>query len=431
VPSQPIDVVKRSSRWAAQRWLLDAVIGLVGPEWDQGRLAYYAAACGQDSQVDFTAVRPHIRKYDDLAREFSKAARRRELLARDAERREHPTSARESYFTAAVLYGAAQWAIETNTEFNLLLDRKKTECYSAFVARAGRIIHRLEIPFRGREVPAYLHLPAGAEPGTLPCVVSVPGMDAFKEMSVAMDGDRLLNRGFAVLAIDTPGQGESLTRGVWYDPDTYGELRPAVYDAVAEREELDSDRIFLFGRSFGSFLATQLAATESRFAACAVVMTCFEAGGFSLLKTSSPTFKLRFTYMTGANTEEEVDRVAQRLTTDGLSQNITRPYLIVAGEDDNLSDIGSTYRHLNEVKAPKTLIIYEGANHGIHAASSGVLGPEPISTASDWLYDRAMGVALESSHNVVDASGNVTSKPWTDTVDYAYVTQQRPAPCAP
>src|SRR5208282_3878775 len=100
MPSQPIDVVKRSSRWAGQRWLLDAVIGLVGPEWDQGRVAYYAAACGQDSQVDFTAVRPRIRKYDDLAREFSKAARRRELLARDANtettglRRERATSRR-------------------------------------------------------------------------------------------------------------------------------------------------------------------------------------------------------------------------------------------------------------------------------------------------------------------------------------------------
>jgi hypothetical protein len=84
VPSQPVDVIKHSSRWAGQRWLLDAVIALVGPEWDQGRVAYYAAACGQDSQVDFTAVRPRIRKYDDLARGFSKAARRREVLARDA-----------------------------------------------------------------------------------------------------------------------------------------------------------------------------------------------------------------------------------------------------------------------------------------------------------------------------------------------------------
>src|SRR6202034_3982724 len=109
-----------------------------------GRVAYYAAACGQDSQVDFAAVRPRIKKYDDLAREFSKAARRRELLAREAAHANHPASARESYFTAAVLYGAAQWAIEANTQFNLLLDRKKTECYRAFMRRAGRTIQRLE-----------------------------------------------------------------------------------------------------------------------------------------------------------------------------------------------------------------------------------------------------------------------------------------------
>ena len=43
MPSQPVDVIKRSSRWAGQRWLLDAVIGLVGPEWDQGWVAYYGA----------------------------------------------------------------------------------------------------------------------------------------------------------------------------------------------------------------------------------------------------------------------------------------------------------------------------------------------------------------------------------------------------
>ena len=54
--------------------------------------------------------------------------------------------------------------------------------------------------------------------------------------------------------------------------------------------------------------------------------------------------------MTGASTEEEVNRIAQRLTTDGLSEKVTRPYLIVAGEDDNLSNIGFTYHHLNGVK---------------------------------------------------------------------------------
>jgi hypothetical protein len=64
--------------------------------------------------------------------------------------------------------------------------------------------------------------------------------------------------------------------------------------------------------------------------------------------------------------------------------------------------------------------VYEGANHGIHAATSGLLGPEPLSTASDWLYDRAAAITLESSHNVVDATGRVTSTPWTEDIHYSY-----------
>jgi len=52
-----------------------------GPNRNQGRLVYYAAACGQDSQVNFTAVRPRIKC-----------------------KRNHRLPARESYFTVTVLY---------------------------------------------------------------------------------------------------------------------------------------------------------------------------------------------------------------------------------------------------------------------------------------------------------------------------------------
>jgi dienelactone hydrolase len=420
MPTQPIEVLRRSHRSAAQRWLLDAVIELIGPEWDQGRIGYYAAACGPDCQGDFAALRTRIRKYDDLSREFSKAARRRELRAGERAATGHPAGARESWFTAAILYGAAQWSIEANTDLNLLLDRKKTQCYRAFIPYAGRVIEPLEIPYGERVVPAYLHLPAGLQPKGLPCVVSVPGMDAFKEVSVAMDGDRLLNRGFAVLAIDTPGQGEALTRSVWYDPDRYAELAPGLYEALAARPELDPERVMLFGRSFGSYLATQLAAREDRFAACGVAMTCFETGGFSIFETASPTFLLRFMYMTGSETEEEVEAVMSRLSTEGLSENLNRPYCVVAGEDDNLSDLGHTYRHMNAVPGPKTLIVYQGGNHGFHSTAASVMGPEPLSTVSDWLYDRAQGVPLESTHTVIATEGTVKTVPWKGKMHYSY-----------
>lgn len=92
---------------------------------------------------------------------------------------------------------------------------------------SDRQIERIEIPYMGKLVPGYLHLPPGYRDGKIPCALVISGMDGFKEISVAMDGDRFLNRGFAVLAVDGPGQGECLTREIWYDPQTYGQLAPA------------------------------------------------------------------------------------------------------------------------------------------------------------------------------------------------------------
>ena len=39
-------------------------------------------------------------------------------------------------------------------------------------------------------------------------------MDSSKENMVSLYGDRFLERGFAVLALDGPGQAEAITRGV-------------------------------------------------------------------------------------------------------------------------------------------------------------------------------------------------------------------------
>lgn len=420
MPTLPVAELAPLARATGQRWLLDAAIDLLGPEWDQRRIAYYAGACGSDCQGDFIGLRKSIRKFDDLARELSTSARRRELRAREATERDHDAAARESFFTAAILYGAAQWSIFENTPFNLLLERKKTECYQAFVPLAGRRVERIEVPFADGSAPAYLHFPPGHDGSPLPCVLFVSGMDGFKEFSVAMDGDRYLTRGFAVLAVDGPGQGECLTRGVWYEPERYGEFATPAYELLANRPEIDAQRIFLHGISFGSFWVTQLAAAEPRFAGCSAVMTCFEPGAFSTFETASPTFRTRFSYMVNAKDDAEVDRVRRRITTHGLSERIACPYLIVGGEDDQLSDIGDTVDHMNRVTAPKTLIIYQGEDHGLHSARSGQLGPEAFSTAADWLQDRARGKNEASSFSVVDMTGKVTRRPYEADLVYDY-----------
>ena len=46
MPINSFDVAQRSGRFTDQRWLLDAVISLIGPEWDRGRLEYLSAPAG-------------------------------------------------------------------------------------------------------------------------------------------------------------------------------------------------------------------------------------------------------------------------------------------------------------------------------------------------------------------------------------------------
>lgn len=103
----------------------------------------------------------------------------------------------------------------------------------------GDGIEQLDVPFEDHAVPAIFSLPLNYKPGDkLPCVVIIFGMDGWKELSVAMDGDKWLQRGFAVLAIDGPGQGESLTRGIWFDPSNYGKLGTSAYEFAAARPEV-------------------------------------------------------------------------------------------------------------------------------------------------------------------------------------------------
>ncbi len=110
---------RKMKRWQEQRWLLDAVVQTLGLEWDQARVAYTLGPCGPDATGDFIAIRSRVRKYNDIAREYTRAAVRRERLARQFESEGHTIAARESYFIAALLYGSAQWPIFEVSRENL------------------------------------------------------------------------------------------------------------------------------------------------------------------------------------------------------------------------------------------------------------------------------------------------------------------------
>ncbi len=121
-----------------------------------------------------------------------RAAVRREKMARQFETDGHTIAARESYFIAALLYGSAQWPIFAVTRENLALNEKKAAAYAKYIELADHEIRKVEVPFGGKSLPGYLHLPLRRGNGKIACRLGcIGGMDSIKEVGVALYGDKL------------------------------------------------------------------------------------------------------------------------------------------------------------------------------------------------------------------------------------------------
>lgn len=402
----------RTRRWIEQRWLIDNVIRSVGIDWDQPRSISYNAPCGTEANADFAGIRERVKKYADISPAFETAARRREARARAAEEAQEWVTARQNYFIAAVQYAAAQWPHDENNDKNLALNQRKRECYSNYAKLAERKIEAAWIPFQGKALPGWFHLPPDYSGGRIPAVVSIPGMDGFKEASIAMYGDRWLSRGIAVLSVEGPGQYESAVLGIPVSMPNWVEAGRAIMDWMQTRPEVDAQRVGVVGQSFGSLFATISCASEPRYRACAVTATCLEPGCHTIFEEASPTFKQRFMYMAGHTDECTFDEFRKTLTWEGHAESIQVPYLCVAGEADELSPLIHTEQLMTSLKGPKRLVVYQDCRHSVGNVPSTNLGPTPAVMVADWMNARLAGNPFPSERWFVEAGGRVVKTPY-------------------
>jgi hypothetical protein len=181
-------------RWTEQRWTIDQTIALVGPEWDQGRFSQIVTAAGTETLSDVAAIRARAKRFIDIGPACEAIARRREARAEEALAAERPTTARENFYLAASYWATAQWPIVQNSTENHAMNERKRYCFESYAKLADHHIESVSVPFQGKTLPAFLHLPPGYTEGRVPVVVSIPGMDGFKERLVQLYGDRWLSR---------------------------------------------------------------------------------------------------------------------------------------------------------------------------------------------------------------------------------------------
>jgi len=238
-----------------------------------------------------------------------------------------------------------------------------------------------EVSFRtvdGIELVATLAQPAGSERPPVVVFCHEFGSD---RRSAGLYAGWLLGAGYAVLAFDFRGHGDSKNTGDYVPRQwaTHRELTDleAALAYVRSRDDLDSDRLGLFGIFRGGATATALA---SRDRAVAALVT---DGTFSTRRTLldymhrwvSIFADVRVVY---SHLPEWVFRMYQRLTLlvselrlgvrfldleEALAQRRC-PLLMIHGEDDSHIDV-SQARWLYEQAAapPKELWVVPGARH--------------------------------------------------------------------
>jgi len=297
---------------------------------------------------------------------FSSVADQHQERAQALETRDRAGAAKE-YWQAWRLFHFARWPTE-NTPAKRIAKQRAVEAFRQYATLAAPPIEVVRIPFEGREIVAYLRLPANARPA--PLVFGIAGLDSRKE-DVAAHSAGYVGNGLGLFAIDLPGTGESPHAAAEIHSDR---IFSAALDYLGKRPAVDAGRIVVQGRSWSGYWAAKLAITERARLRGAVVHGgpihhYFEA---KWLTTSLATGEYLYDYqeakcaMHGASRLDELLAKARpfSLLELGLLDQPSAPMLLVNGARDSQVPIADLYLLLERGDAKEAWVNPQGGHMG-------------------------------------------------------------------
>src|SRR5205814_1229957 len=208
--------------------------------------------------------------------------------------------AKKDFHQAWLYYSFARWPVPNSPGKQRAYD-KALEAYLAYAKKCDPPLEVLRVPYEGSEVVGYVRMPKNAR--QVPFVMASAGLDSRKEEMIERFGP-LAERGIGVLALDSPGTGQSGVKAA--APGTEKSLS-RVLDAVLARPGIDPKRVALYGGSFGAYWATILAVTEKPRLRAVVAQS----------PAIHETFSRERTQMLAKNREYLFDYVAAQMFTYG------------------------------------------------------------------------------------------------------------------
>lgn len=311
-------------------------------------------------------------------REWSATAAMHEELARQAKKRRYTVTAGEAYMRAALCYhfGKMRWieVLEKEADYHQA-HAKSIETFRQALQYLDPTAERVDIPYEGITLPAYLRKPPGvAKP---PVVLLIPGFDSVKEEFYHW-GNVFLKRGLAILSPDGPGQGETRNRmPIRYDYEIAG---TAMIDYLESRDDVDASSVGVVGVSMGGYYAPRIAAFEHR------VKAVISNGG---------SFKNRMTpenagpwamFTNWTTTPEATAEKMHQMNLEGVIGNIRCPYLIVNGKQDAQSAYTNTEEMVRQAEGAGVKVTYVLYEEGAHVCFNIPYKYQPLN--GDWMAEQ-------------------------------------------
>jgi dipeptidyl aminopeptidase/acylaminoacyl peptidase len=224
--------------------------------------------------------------------------------------------------------------------------------------------------FDGREIPAFLYRPAGIE-GPMPVVLSIHGGPESQERPQYLYTgfyQYLCSRGIAVLATNirgSTGYGKTYQKLIHHDwgGDELKDLDHAV-QWLHGQEWVNTDRIGVFGGSFGGFATLSCVSRLPDYWACAVDLVG-PSNLVTFAKAVPPTWKRMMAQWVG-DPETEADFLMERSPISYVDQ-IKTPLFVIQGANDPRvvkAESDQIVERLRERGVDVRYDVYEDEGHG-------------------------------------------------------------------
>ncbi|HOV32795.1 MAG TPA: alpha/beta hydrolase [Candidatus Hydrogenedens sp.] len=242
----------------------------------------------------------------------------------------------------------------------------------------------------GERVPALLLLPMELK-GKVPCIVFLHGIGQSKGFIHDIGGN-FIEKGFAIASFDQIMQGERKIKGGWLKQGFAFYRRPSetindarrLIDYLETHPDIDSNRIYLVGASYGSITGCTLTAFEKRIKASVLVV----GGGDISLMLDAPAIKNnspRWLHIIGKPIVVFIMNIADPIH---YAKNTSpTPVLFLNGDQDTLVTPESGKALFEAAGEPKEMRWYPIDHPGIRDKD----GPEVIRLLDDglaWLIEQ-------------------------------------------